>query len=119
VPNVKIFGLELNPGRFTVKERVLVTIMAAVGAASAYAVSFDFLQLPSVSDLDLESLCNGFSTTSSPTLVTSGYVYLVDWFLYWWYFSPFPGCSSFHEYVSPFPVSSGSDRPFQFDLPIS
>jgi hypothetical protein len=28
VPNVKVFGLELNPGPFTIKEHVLVTIMA-------------------------------------------------------------------------------------------
>ena len=54
LPNVKIFGLELNPGPFTVKEcvpsrslsccadssyrHVLVQIMASVGAGSAYAV---------------------------------------------------------------------------------
>ncbi|KAJ2936791.1 hypothetical protein H1R20_g315, partial [Candolleomyces eurysporus] len=37
VPNVKVFGLELNPGPFTIKEHVLVTIMASVGAGSAYA----------------------------------------------------------------------------------
>jgi OPT family small oligopeptide transporter len=37
MPNVKIFGISLNPGRFTVKEHVLVTIMASVGASSAYA----------------------------------------------------------------------------------
>ena len=38
VPNVKIFGVSLNPGPFTVKEHVLITIMANVGAGSAYAV---------------------------------------------------------------------------------
>ncbi|KAH6904577.1 small oligopeptide transporter [Coprinopsis sp. MPI-PUGE-AT-0042] len=37
LPNVKIFGCELNPGPFTIKEHVLVTIMATVGAPSAYA----------------------------------------------------------------------------------
>ena len=40
VPNVKIFGVQLNPGPFTVKEHVLITIMASVGCKSAYAVSF-------------------------------------------------------------------------------
>lgn len=44
VPNVKIFGHELNPGRFTVKEHVLVTIMAAVGAFSAYATDIIAVQ---------------------------------------------------------------------------
>lgn len=57
LPNVKIFGIAVNPGPFTVKEyallfpvysasdtrsarrHVLVTIMASVGAGSAYAVS--------------------------------------------------------------------------------
>ena len=38
MPNVKIFGLSLNPGPFTIKEHVLITIMGSVGAASAYAV---------------------------------------------------------------------------------
>ncbi|TFK24553.1 small oligopeptide transporter [Coprinopsis marcescibilis] len=37
LPCVKIFGHELNPGPFTIKEHVLVTIMATVGAQSAYA----------------------------------------------------------------------------------
>ena len=38
MPNVKIFGIKLNPGPFTVKEHVLITIMANVGYQSAYAV---------------------------------------------------------------------------------
>lgn len=39
VPNVTVFGVRLNPGPFTVKEHVLITIMANVGYQSAYAVS--------------------------------------------------------------------------------
>ena len=39
VPNVKIFGVSINPGPFTVKEHVLLTVMATVGYSSAYAVS--------------------------------------------------------------------------------
>ena len=39
VPNVSLFGISLNPGPFTIKEHVIVTIMASVGAVSAYAVS--------------------------------------------------------------------------------
>jgi hypothetical protein len=38
IPSVKIFGVSLNPGPFTIKEHVLITIMASVGAGSAYAV---------------------------------------------------------------------------------
>ena len=38
VPNVTLFGVELNPGPFTIKEHVLITIMAGVGEAPAYAV---------------------------------------------------------------------------------
>lgn len=38
VPNWKIFGVSINPGPFTIKEHVLVTIMATVGYQSAYAV---------------------------------------------------------------------------------
>ncbi|KAH9939612.1 OPT oligopeptide transporter [Epithele typhae] len=37
LPNIKIFGVSLNPGPFTVKEHVLITIMANVGYQSAYA----------------------------------------------------------------------------------
>lgn len=38
MPKVKILGVTLNPGPFTIKEHVLITIMAGVGASSAYAV---------------------------------------------------------------------------------
>ncbi len=39
MPKVTIFGVSLNPGPFTIKEHVIITIMASVGAQSAYAVS--------------------------------------------------------------------------------
>ncbi|KAI0915805.1 hypothetical protein AcW1_003694 [Taiwanofungus camphoratus] len=44
VPRVKVFGLALNPGPFTVKEHVLVTIMAGVGSGSAYATDIVAVQ---------------------------------------------------------------------------
>ncbi|KAF8195689.1 OPT oligopeptide transporter [Mycena galopus ATCC 62051] len=44
VPNYKIFGMELNPGPFTIKEHVLVTIMATVGYSSAYATDIIAVQ---------------------------------------------------------------------------
>ncbi|PAV24301.1 OPT oligopeptide transporter [Pyrrhoderma noxium] len=44
LPNVRIFGKELNPGPFTVKEHVLATIMATVGASSAYATDIIAVQ---------------------------------------------------------------------------
>lgn len=37
LPDVTIFGAHLSPGSFTVKEHVLVTIMATVGYSPAYA----------------------------------------------------------------------------------
>ncbi|KAF8885196.1 OPT oligopeptide transporter [Infundibulicybe gibba] len=43
-PNIKILGLSLNPGPFTIKEHVLVTIMASVGAGSAYATDIVAVQ---------------------------------------------------------------------------
>ncbi|KIK00651.1 hypothetical protein K443DRAFT_7500 [Laccaria amethystina LaAM-08-1] len=43
-PQAKIFGIELNPGPFTIKEHVLVTIMASVGATSAYATDIIAVQ---------------------------------------------------------------------------
>jgi len=39
LPNVSLFGIPLNPGPFTIKEHVIITIMAGVGSGSAYAVS--------------------------------------------------------------------------------
>ncbi|KAI0342190.1 OPT oligopeptide transporter [Trametopsis cervina] len=44
VPQVKIFGVALNPGPFTIKEHVLITIMAGVGAGSAYATDIVAVQ---------------------------------------------------------------------------
>ncbi|KAF8811268.1 small oligopeptide transporter [Phlegmacium glaucopus] len=43
-PAVSILGMQLNPGPFTIKEHVLVTIMASVGAQSAYAVDIVAVQ---------------------------------------------------------------------------
>ncbi|OBZ72977.1 Sexual differentiation process protein isp4 [Grifola frondosa] len=43
-PRVKIFGLSLNPGPFTLKEHVLITIMANVGYQSAYATDIIAVQ---------------------------------------------------------------------------
>ncbi|KAF9445612.1 small oligopeptide transporter [Macrolepiota fuliginosa MF-IS2] len=44
LPNWTIFGVRLNPGPFTVKEHVLVTIMATVGWQSAYATDIIAVQ---------------------------------------------------------------------------
>ncbi|KIP02879.1 hypothetical protein PHLGIDRAFT_130482 [Phlebiopsis gigantea 11061_1 CR5-6] len=43
-PAVRIFGHSLNPGPFTIKEHVVVTIMAGVGASSAYATDIIAVQ---------------------------------------------------------------------------
>ncbi|KAJ7767859.1 OPT oligopeptide transporter [Mycena maculata] len=44
LPNWKILGVSLNPGPFTVKEHVLITIMATVGGQSAYATDIVAVQ---------------------------------------------------------------------------
>ncbi|KAJ6629806.1 OPT oligopeptide transporter protein-domain-containing protein [Mycena sp. CBHHK59/15] len=44
LPNYKIFGVSLNPGPFSIKEHVLITIMAGVGASSAYATDIVAVQ---------------------------------------------------------------------------
>ncbi|EJD01572.1 OPT oligopeptide transporter [Fomitiporia mediterranea MF3/22] len=44
VPSVTVLGVSLNPGPFTVKEHVVVTIMGSVGAASAYATDIIAVQ---------------------------------------------------------------------------
>lgn len=44
LPRKKVFGISLNPGPFTIKEHVLITIMASVGATSAYATDIIAVQ---------------------------------------------------------------------------
>ncbi|VDB95509.1 unnamed protein product [Peniophora sp. CBMAI 1063] len=44
VPRVKVFGYSLNPGPFTVKEHVIIVVMASVGAGSAYATDIIAVQ---------------------------------------------------------------------------
>ncbi|KAI9572533.1 OPT oligopeptide transporter protein-domain-containing protein [Boletus coccyginus] len=44
VPRKRIFGISLNPGPFSIKEHVLITIMASVGALPAYATDIIAVQ---------------------------------------------------------------------------
>ncbi|KAH7909749.1 OPT oligopeptide transporter protein-domain-containing protein [Hygrophoropsis aurantiaca] len=44
LPRKRILGISLNPGPFTIKEHVLITIMASVGAQSAYATDIIAVQ---------------------------------------------------------------------------
>ncbi|KAI9432319.1 OPT oligopeptide transporter [Lactarius indigo] len=44
IPNVTLFGVELNPGPFTIKEHVIITIMASVGSIPAYATDIVAVQ---------------------------------------------------------------------------
>ncbi|KAF8631657.1 hypothetical protein AX17_005059 [Amanita inopinata Kibby_2008] len=44
VPNWKVLGISLNPGPFTIKEHVIITVMATVGATSAYATDIIAVQ---------------------------------------------------------------------------
>jgi len=44
LPNTTIFGYEINPGPFSIKEHVIVTIMASVGAEAAYATDIIAVQ---------------------------------------------------------------------------
>jgi hypothetical protein len=38
LPNIRIFGVQLNPGPFSIKEHVLVTIMATVGGSCTCSI---------------------------------------------------------------------------------
>ncbi|KAG8726233.1 hypothetical protein FRC12_023583, partial [Ceratobasidium sp. 428] len=44
LPRRRIFGIDLNPGPFSIKEHVLITVMATVGATSAYATDIVAVQ---------------------------------------------------------------------------
>jgi hypothetical protein len=39
MPKISILGLPLNPGPFTIKEHVIITAMADIGAEPTYGVS--------------------------------------------------------------------------------
>ena len=76
MPDVKFFGIAFNPGPFTLKEHVLITIMANVGFQSAYAVGdpnmcgrtrANMLYRPTSSPYSV------YSTVKDPILDTSGY----------------------------------------------
>ena len=70
VPNVTLFGVELNPGPFTIKEHVLITIMAGVANDPAYAVRNTSTNL-SISYVVIRPtllLSRGSSTTRVPAL---------------------------------------------------
>ncbi|KAF8907740.1 OPT oligopeptide transporter protein-domain-containing protein [Mucidula mucida] len=44
MPAVRICGISVNPGPFTIKEHVIVTVMAGVGAMSAYSTEIIAVQ---------------------------------------------------------------------------
>ncbi|KAN0121427.1 OPT oligopeptide transporter [Russula decolorans] len=44
VPGYRIFGISLNPGPFSLKEHVVITVMATVGSSSAYATEIIAVQ---------------------------------------------------------------------------
>ncbi|KAH9994472.1 OPT oligopeptide transporter [Russula vinacea] len=44
VPGVRILGVSLNPGPFSLKEHVVITVMATVGSSSAYATTIIAVQ---------------------------------------------------------------------------
>lgn len=77
MPRRKLFGASLNPGPFTIKEHVLITVMGSVGASSAYAVRHHFEYF--VALLTCVHFCrrillpfSGYSTTRPTTFPTSG-----------------------------------------------
>ncbi|KAJ7083662.1 OPT oligopeptide transporter protein-domain-containing protein [Mycena belliarum] len=70
LPNISLLGLPLNPGPFSIKEHVLITIMAGVASGSAYATDVVAVQktfydqsfsFPFQWMLVISSQCIGFS----------------------------------------------------------
>jgi hypothetical protein len=67
LPNISFFGIPLNPGPFTIKEHVIITIMAGIGADPAYAVSVaPTWQIMSGFFCSAQTLTISFRPTSSP-----------------------------------------------------
>ncbi|KAF8518157.1 OPT oligopeptide transporter [Hysterangium stoloniferum] len=95
VPDWKIFGISLNPGPFSVKEHVLITIMAGVGANSAYAT--DIVVVQRVFYNQIYNFSCGVARrflVSPPSMSTRGGISRERFFLYvfvgstLWYFLP-------------------------------
>jgi OPT oligopeptide transporter protein len=42
MPNISLVGISLNPGPFTIKEHVIVTLIATAGGPAGYAVGTEF-----------------------------------------------------------------------------
>jgi len=40
LPNIKIFGISVNPGPFSIKEHVLITVMASVGNNKPFCIVY-------------------------------------------------------------------------------
>jgi hypothetical protein len=70
LPNISLFGIPLNPGPFTVKEHVIITIMAGIGAVPSYAVSvaptWQIMSLMSGLFCSVRALTFSFRTMLSP-----------------------------------------------------
>ena len=102
MPNVKIFGHSLNPGPFSIKEHVFVTICATVGAQSAYATDIIAVQrvyYHQVNNFSCESiflLCLSHPLTVTRSMV-AGYFYAANRLLHRRYRSPVLGSAGFHE----------------------
>ncbi|KAJ7489558.1 small oligopeptide transporter, partial [Mycena latifolia] len=67
-PNISVFGLAINPGPFSIKEHVLITIMAGVASGSAYGTDVIAVQKTFYDEsfsfpctLVISSQCIGFS----------------------------------------------------------
>lgn len=129
LPNIKIFGISLNPGPFTIKEHVLVTVMATVGAYSAYATDIVAVQRVFYNqnyNFGCEHRTLFFRLYSSRKLKASVYrsmddchVHTAHRFLYWRYRSPVLGPATFHEYVYHLSVvisNQYSRKPILFSL---
>ncbi len=86
VPYVTLFGVELNPGPFTVKEHVIITMMASIGSGPAYAVSIKFAKAANLAISQAHSTFRPMSlpskrssTTRAPTFYVSCGDPLLSW----------------------------------------
>jgi len=75
LPDIEIFGAKLSPGPFTVKEHVLVTIMATVGYTSAYATDIIAVQRVFYNQ-QWNFSCQSFDYFSSPLRLPSRLRYI-------------------------------------------
>ena len=102
MPHVKILGFELNPGPYTIKEHVFITVLASVGGMNAYSTNVIATQRVFYQQ-NYSFICKSpFAETSAcsrPSSMDVHHVNAINRTCGLRSYLPFPCYASFHECV--------------------